>query len=203
MNEKQDEIIDGVHTDQTEPTVTEEPQDDITLEEVNEDGEQSSQATIKKLREKIKALEKESRDNLTGWTRAQADYLNFKKETELKRASDIKFSSKRLINEILPTLDSFTLAKGNKEAWEKVDQNWRIGIEYIFSSLYSALQKEGLEEFGKEGDVFDPNLHESMSHVEVADKAQDGRIQSVLQKGYKLHDTILRVAKVTTGEYKQ
>jgi molecular chaperone GrpE len=175
--------------------------DDVTFEEVNEDGENNPQATIKKLREKVKKLEQEKNDNLHGWTRAQADYVNFKKEVEERRKDDIKFATKRLLTDILPALDAYTLAQSNKESWEKVDANWRMGIEYIFGQLLSTLEKEGLTAYGEVGQPFDPNLHESIEVIPTSHKEEDNTLQVILQKGYLLNGQVLRVARVKTASY--
>ena len=181
---------------------TEEMIDDVAFEETNEEGEVSAKDTIKKLRERIKTLEKEKGEYMLGWQRANADYANFKKETESGRKEDLRFASKRLIRDTLPVLDSYDLAKGNKEAWEKVDQNWRIGIEYIFGQLVSVLSDEGAVQYGKEGERFDPSLHESIELVDTDDESKDGKVAQVLQSGYKMGDTILRVARVKVYEKK-
>ncbi len=191
-NEMNEEPVEGL----------EETGDDVSFEETNEEGEVSVKDTIKKLREKIKTLEKEKGEYMLGWQRANADYANFKKETENTRKDDIKFASRRLIRDILPVLDSYDLAKGNKEAWDKVESNWRIGIEYIFSQLISVLDGEGAMQYGKEGEEFKPELHESIELVETDDESKDGTIAQVLQSGYKMGDTILRVARVKVYEKK-
>jgi molecular chaperone GrpE len=170
--------------------------DDVSFEETNEEGEVNTKDTIKKLREKIKTLEKEKQDYMLGWQRANADYANFKKETEERRKDDIRFASKRLIKDLLPVLDSYDLAKGNKTAWEKVEANWRMGIEYIFSQLISVLDNEGALQYGKEGEEFKPELHESIELVDTEDESKDGKITQVLQSGYKMGDSVLRVARV-------
>ncbi len=180
----------------TEKTDAIETNDDVTFEELNEDGEIDSKMTIKKLREKIKKLEGEKKEYLGGWQRAQADYVNLKRESEEKRKADIRFATKNLIRELLPTLDAYDMAKSNKEAWEKVDQNWRVGIEYIFGQLISVLANEGALQYGRENDTFDPELHESIEMVLDEDKDKNGKIALVLQSGYKMGDSILRVARV-------
>lgn len=173
--------------------------DDVSFEEVNEEGEVDAKTTIKKLKEKIKKLEAEKQEYLDLSQRTRADYANFKKEVDTNRISERKFATKRFIEELLPVLDSYDMAQGNKEAWEKVDQNWRIGIEYIFNQFRTVLENEGVVQFGKVGDIFDPHLHESMETVKVTNEADNDKIMKVLQNGYKMNEQILRPARVHTG----
>ncbi len=175
--------------------------DDVSFEDVNEEGEVDAKTTIKKLREKIKKLEGEKQEYLDLSQRTRADYVNFKKEVDTNRVSERKFATKRFIEELLPVLDSYDMAKGNVEAWEKVDQNWRIGIEYIFNQFKTVLENEGVVQFGKVGDTFDPQLHESMQQVNVENEGDNDKIMKVLQNGYKMNDSILRPARVHTGHF--
>lgn len=177
--------------------------DDVSFEDVNEEGEVDAKTTIKKLREKIKKLEGEKQEYLDLSQRTRADYANFKKEVDTNRVSERKFATKRFIEELLPVLDSYDMAKGNVEAWEKVDQNWRIGIEYIFNQFKTVLENEGVVQFGKVGDTFDPQLHESMQQVNVENEGDNDKIMKVLQNGYKMNDSILRPARVHTGHFKK
>lgn len=184
----------------TEHTDTEETIDTVEeFEEVNEEGEVDARTTIKKLREKNKKLEAEKKEYLDLSQRLRADYMNLKKEVDTERSTGRKFATKRFIEELLPVLDSYDMAQGNKEAWEKVDQNWRIGIEYIFTQLRTVLEREGVTQFGKVGDTFDPTLHESMETVKVNEQEKNDTIVRILQNGYKMHDTVLRPARVHTG----
>lgn len=173
--------------------------DDVSFEATDENGEESSLTTVKKLREKIKKLESEKQEYLDLSQRTRADYANYKKEVEANRVSDRKFATKRFIEDLLPVLDSYDMAQGNKEAWEAVDKNWRMGIEYIFAQLRTVLEGEGVTQFGKVGDVFDPHLHESLEQVQVENEADNDKILKILQNGYKMNDSILRPARVHVG----
>lgn len=178
---------------------------DVEFEESNEDlpAQAGGEATIKKLRERIKKLETEKKEYLDLSQRTRADYMNFKKEVEEGRVADRKFATRRFIMDLLPVLDAYDMAQGNREAWEAVDKNWRVGIEYIFNQLHGVLEKEGVTPFGIPGDEFDPTLHESMEHVPVEDEKNNNKIVQVLQKGYKMGDMVLRPARVKTGEFKK
>lgn len=190
-------------TTNQEETETTDEVEDVSFEEINEDGEVDVRVTIKKLREKVKKLEGEKQEYLDLSQRTRADYANYKKEVEANRVSDRKFATKRFIEELLPVLDSYDMAQGNKEAWEKVDANWRMGIEYIFNQLKSVLEGEGVKQFGKVGDTFDPTMHESIEHVKVENEKENDTIVKVLQNGYKMNDSIIRPARVHTGLYEK
>ncbi len=172
--------------------------DDVDIIDSTEEGDevQVSQK-IKKLQEKIKLLEKEKTEYLDGWQRARADYANLQKTTDEDKKRFREHFAIRFVEDLLPTIDSFNMAMANKDAWEKVDATWRTGVEYIYGQLINALKEHNLEAIGEKGDIFDPNLHEAVSEVETSDKRYDHRIDTVLQQGYKLGDTVLRPARVT------
>ena len=98
----------------------------IDEEIVPEDGEgavETTEAKLKKLREELKKSTEEKGEYLAGWQRSKADFINQRNDLEKWKEDFISFANKNLIDELLPVLDSFNLAFGNKEAWEKVDKN--------------------------------------------------------------------------------
>ena len=168
--------------------------DDLQYED-DEDLENPAGA-LKKLREKLKACEKEKKEYLDGWQRVRADFSNVKKEEETRRGEMIKFASEGLVEDMLPVLDSFSMAFSNKEAWEKVDANWRKGVEYIFAQMYSVLESRGLTEIGKIGEHVDPRLHVAIEEIPTTLPEQADTIAEVVQKGYRLHNKVIRPANV-------
>ena len=165
--------------------------------------EENAAETIKKLREKLKKAEAEKSEYLVGWQRAKADLINARKRDEADRAEFTKYANERLIEELIPTLESFDLAMGNKEVWEKVDKNWRIGVEYIYSQLKKALSDAGLVEIDPTGQPFDHARDEAAEYVPVADESQNNKVIAVIQKGYTLNGKPMRPPKVKVGEFKK
>ena len=121
--------------------------DTDTSDFVVDEESEAPEILVKKLKEKIKILEKEKQENMDGWQRERGDTsTNFKKRTENEKIEVVKYANERLVEELLPVLDSFEMAFANKVAWEQVDKNWRIGVEYIHSQLVKALDDNGLTE---------------------------------------------------------
>jgi len=172
---------------------------DITFSEETED---NSVIIIKKLRAKIKELEEKNQEYLTGWQKERADSINLKKRLEEEKKDFAKFAKEDIATEIMTVLDSFDSAFKNKEAWEKVDENWRKGVEYIHSQLINVLGNHGVTVVNPLGEQFDPKRDEAVENVEVENKGEDGKIVEVLSVGYSLQNKIIRAPKVKVAEYK-
>lgn len=165
--------------------------------------EEAAEETIKKLREKLQNCQKEKGEYLAGWQRAKADFVNAKREEEKTVAQLAKFSSERVVRNIIPALDSFHSAFGNKTSWEKVDLNWRMGVQYIYSQLLAAMEKSGVMLIEpKIGEPFDAKKHESVSVVPTESERENHAISEVISKGYSLHGKVLQPAKVKLFEYR-
>ena len=91
------------------------------------------------------------------------------------------------------------MAFANKESWEKVDKNWRTGVEYIYSQLLSVLEQNGLKQMNPVGETFDPNVHTSVESVAVEREEDEHKILKVVQKGYSLNGSLIRSPKVKIG----
>lgn len=173
---------------------------------IPEDGEGNTgtpKDIVKALRVKLEKAVAEKQEYLDGWQRARADLVNARKRDEEEKKQFIKYANIELIEDIIPVLDSFDMAMGNKEAWEKADKNWRTGVEYIYSQLTNALKSHGLHVLCPENEQFNPALHDSVESVLTHEKSEDGTIDAVLQKGYRLNDKMIRPAKVKVKEWKE
>jgi molecular chaperone GrpE len=165
--------------------------------------EENAAEAIKKLRDKLKKATEEKQEYLTGWQRAKADLINARKRDEADRAEFIKYANERLIDGLIPVLDSFELAMANKEVWEKADKNWRTGVEYILGQLKKALNDAGLEEVNPIDKPFDHNRDEAVEYVPVENEADHHKVIAVIQKGYALNGRPMRPPKVKVGEWKK
>lgn len=172
--------------------------DDVQFEDIEEGGD--ARATIKRLREKLHSCEQEKKEYLDGWQRMRADFANARKEEDTRRGELIKFASEGLVEDLLPVLDSFTMAFANREAWEKVDANWRKGVEYIYTQFFSVLEARGLTEIGIIGEQIDPRNHIAIETIPTDEELKLHTVAEVIQKGYRLHSKVIRPARVKTWE---
>jgi molecular chaperone GrpE len=170
--------------------------DDVEFEELDWVGdEKKDKQKLKDLREQLKKSQTESREHLTLLQRSRADYVNLQKELESVRDTVKSKTTERIMGDILPVLDSFDMAMGNTDAWNAVDQNWRIGVEFIYNQLKTVLENYGVTAIDSIGVPFDPNLHEPME-TSPADDTNTDTVYKIIQKGYRAGDRIIRPAKV-------
>jgi molecular chaperone GrpE len=177
--------------------------DDVKIVESTEDGDElPTKDVAKKLREDLKQARKEKEEYLTGWQRAKADYVNLQKEMDQNSGRISLLTKERMLENLLPSIDSFDMAMGNKDAWEKVDPNWRNGVEYIYQQIIAGLSDSGIEKIDTIGIVFDPNLHQSIESISTDDQSKDHTIEKIIQAGFKIGERIIRPARVNVYEFK-
>ena len=123
--------------------------------------------------------------------RTAAEFDNFKKHTERERASIAEFAKAGLIKQLLPILDNIDRASSA----DKASADYIKGIEMIVKQFETIASNLNVEEIAKAGDQFDPNFHEAVMHIED-ETLGENVIAEVLQKGYKLGDTVIRAAMV-------
>lgn len=162
--------------------------------------EENQLETIRKLREKLKACDKERMEYLTGWQKAKADFINIRKRDEEAKGEFLKFAKEDIIREILPVLDSFENAFRDKTAWQSVPKEWRSGMESIHNQLLGILGQHGVKKNDVLNKQFDPETAEAIGTIIVDDKGKDHLVLDVLQSAYSLNGKIIRVARVKIGE---
>jgi molecular chaperone GrpE len=171
--------------------------------EFNDDGEEDLKKTLKKFRADLKACKAEKEEYLTGWQKERAEFANYRKQEEDRKAIFSEAMRERILTRFLSVVDSFNMAFANKEAWEKVDDSWRKGVEYIYTQMNGIFEEYGVKGMGEVGESFDPNIHQSIDVIETDKKELEHKVASVIQKGYKLGERVMRPARVNVYEYKE
>jgi molecular chaperone GrpE len=125
--------------------------------------------------------------------RRQADFDNYRKRVEKERSEDSRRSTARVIEALIPVVDSFDQALASHREPEYA--NYRKGFELIHKQLIDNIAKLGAERIDPVGMTFDPHLHQAMDRTETTDK-DEGTILQVFQPGYLFHGRVLRPAMV-------
>lgn len=160
----------------------------------------SESETVADLKEKLALALKEKQEYLDKWQRGAAEFQNIRKRDAEDNDRFRKYAAENLVMELLPVLESFNMAFSNKEAWEKVDKNWRTGVEYIANQLKGVLESNGIKELNPVGEKFDPMVHEAVEFEEVTDESKNQTITVVIHKGYSFYDRVVKAPKVKVGE---
>ena len=131
---------------------------------------------------------------LDNWRRAEADFQNYKRRAENEKDESRRFGQASLIINLLPILDDF------ERAFSSLDMNlagltWFDGMRLIYRKLWALLENAGVKPLQSEGQPFDPRYHEAVAHVE----GEEGKVLSEVQRGYMIHDRVLRPAMVVVG----
>jgi len=149
---------------------------------------------VETLKQVLAEERKKAEDYLANWQRAQADFINYKRRTELERQDFNRFANANLILSLLPALDDLERALSSIPP-KLAKHSWVDGIRLVERKFKSSLETQGLTQLKALGEPFDPNFHEALRQ----DKGKEGIIVEEFQKGYMLGDRVLRPAKVVVG----
>ena len=150
-------------------------------------------AKVKKLRDEIASLRKEKQEYMDGWQRAKADYVNALKRFDEEKKQAGERGVVKAVEALLPALDALERAKAGGEM--------PVGFASIAKQLGSGFQGLGLEAVGQEGELFNPALHEALGQDATDVCEVDDTVSAILEKGWKVGDTLIRPAKVRVYHY--
>jgi molecular chaperone GrpE len=133
------------------------------------------------------------------WLRALADAENARKRAQADIAQARKYAAERIVEDLLPVMDSLEAALASPDSGPAA---LRAGVELTLRQLRSAFERAGVVVVNPEaGQRFDPHRHQAMAAVEAAG-ADPNTVVATMQKGYVLHDRVLRPALVTVAKSK-
>ena len=166
----------------------------VEAAEMPESGDQP-QVEIEALMKRLEEAEAKVVEHRDGWQRAQAEFVNYK--NRIQRDAEFQRANMKgdIIQKILPMLDDLELALQNRPA----DNAWAGGVELIARKFQSVLESEGVKRIEAEGQPFDPNFHEAISHEPNAD-VPSGHIIAVVRNGYMLGERVIRPAMVRVAQ---
>ncbi|HHF7347819.1 TPA: nucleotide exchange factor GrpE [Legionella feeleii] len=151
------------------------------------------------LEEQLTLAEQKAHENWEKAVRAMAEVDNIRRRAERDVANAHRYSLEKIINALLPVVDSLeqALQLCEKEGQEGMKE----GLELTMKLFIDALEKHGVTQINPEGAPFDPQEHEAMSIQEVPGVAAN-TVLTVFQKGFKLNDRLIRPARVIVAKAK-
>ncbi len=150
----------------------------------------------KSLEELLADAEAKLQDQRDAWLRALADAENARKRAQTDISNAHKYGVERIAESLVPVMDSLQAALCADAA---DPATLRSGVELTVKQLQSAFDKAGLSEINPApGEKFDPNLQQAMAAVEA--EADPNTVVAVMQKGFRLHDRVIRPALVTVAK---
>jgi len=159
---------------------------------------ESSVETMPSLQEMLKKAELQAQEHYDAWLRAKAEADNIRKRAQADIANAHKYAVESFATELLPVRDSLEAAlAADNSTFEALRQ----GVELTLKQLNTAFDRFAVKELNPAGEKFDPHRHQAMTTVES--EKSPNTVVHVLQKGYLLHDRVLRPALVTVSKPEQ
>lgn len=153
------------------------------------------QVEIEALIQRLEQAESQAAEHLDDLQRERAEFVNYKNRLARNQEDDRVRMKGDILKKILPVLDDLERALANRPA----DEAWAGGIELIARKFQSILELEGVTRIEAEGQPFDPNFHEAISH-EPSDAVESGHVIAVAQNGYMLGERVIRPALVRVAQ---
>ena len=177
---------------ETQPEeVTEIP---VEAEEMPENGRQVS-VEIETLQSQLEEAQVKAAENLDGWQRSQAEFVNYKNRIQRDREADYASMKGDIIKKVLPVLDDLERSLAHRPE----NNSWADGVELVARKFQTILENEGVKRIEAEGQLFDPNFHEAISS-EPNDEVESGHVIAVVQNGYVLGERVIRPAMVRVAQ---
>jgi molecular chaperone GrpE len=154
---------------------------------------------VKELESRCEAAEQESRQHYERLLRVSADFENFKKRMFRENDEFRKFANELLLLELLPVVDNLERAIQSTNGEKKEVGCVLEGVEMTLKALLKIFEKFSVKIIEAEGKPFDPNFHQAMMQ-EASDSIPENTVIREFQKGYLLHDRLLRPSMVVVSK---
>ena len=146
----------------------------------------------------IETLQGELKKERDNFLRLFAEFENYKKRTTKERIELYSTANREVVTAMLPIMDDFE--RGLLEVQKSEDKALLDGMTLIYNKFKNTLDQKGLKVLEvNQGDIFDAEIHEAISQIPAPSKKLKGKIIDVVEKGYKLGETIIRFPKVVIG----
>ena len=163
-------------------------------------GADTATETLPSIEELLRQAELAAAEHHDAWLRAKAETENVRRRAQEDIAKAGKFAVEKFASELLAVKDSLEAALANEN---QSVENLKAGVELTLKQLSTAFEKSSLAEINPLGEKFDPHRHQAISQIDAPDAATEANtVLNVLQKGYALHDRVIRPALVVVAKAK-
>ena len=178
------------------------PEELEAVETAETEGNEESVETdniVAELEQKLAEAEAKAEENLDKAVRAQAELENGRRRAQQDVEKARKFALEKFLHDLLPIQDSMEMGLAVAKDDSANIAKLREGSELILKMFADLMDKNGIETIDPEGHPFDPEHHQAMTMLESPDHEPD-TVVSVMQKGYKLNDRLVRPAMVVVSK---
>jgi len=185
VNENHSENNDSTQENHSSDTAEIQEEDQLTEENNSENTEDNWQE---------KYLESHDK-----FVRLHAEFDNYRKRTSKERIDLVATANAGILKDLIPVLDDFERAITSNETASEIE-GVKEGFLLIYNKYKGILESRGLKPMHSKGEIFDSELHEAIANIPAESDKMKGKIIDDVEKGYTLHDKVVRFAKVVVGQ---
>jgi molecular chaperone GrpE len=196
--------VESEETPENEDTNTEEkpapvdqPQGDRLIE-LRDSKTVGLEDQLKEVQTRLEAKEQEAKETYDRLLRVSADFENYKKRSAREAEEFRKYANQTLLKEMLSVVDNLELAINSSNHRKKADKNLIEGLNLTLNEILRVFEKFDVKPIEAQGQTFDPAFHEAVMREET-DDFPENTVVSEFQKGYLIHDRLLRPAMVVVA----
>jgi molecular chaperone GrpE len=172
---------------------------DVAAEESSSMSEELGAGSVAQMEKRLEEANRKAEENWDRFVRAQAEIENVRRRAEKDLQNAHKFALERFAKELLAVVDSLELGLQAAGANEANADGLREGMELTLKQLSSVLERFDVKPIDPAGERFNPEFHQAMA-TETDNEVEPNTVVRVFQKGYLLHDRLLRPALVVVAQ---
>jgi molecular chaperone GrpE len=188
-----------IQTDSKKAEINENQPEETTSDDQATNGDSDP---IRELETKLESKEKEAAETYDRLLRVSAEFDNYKKRSTRELADFRKYANQSLIKEMLSVVDNLELAMNSTNGHKAIDKDLLQGLEMTHKEILKVFEKFNVKPIEAEGQPFDPTFHEAVMQEETNDSPKNTVINE-LQRGYMIHDRLLRPSMVVVAKPKE
>ena len=191
--------IDNEETAKNENTEKPAPDDDKPLKSESGDADNAeTENALKEMEARFEAKEEEAKETYDRLLRVSADFENYKKRSSREMEEFRKYANQSLLKEMLSVVDNLELAINSSSDGKNTDKTLIEGLNLTLNEILRVFEKFNVTPIEAQGKTFDPAFHEAVMREETDDYPENS-VVSEFQKGYLIHDRLLRPAMVVVA----